>query len=116
MAQKAYECDNCNEVHDRYYAAEKCCQPEVNTVWLCEICEEAHYEESDAETCCADKNVEGQLVTCPNCLRGHDVAAETLSIEIGGHCSVCNPFFTVEQKLRISDCLDDLEVERQLRI
>lgn len=115
MAKKAYQCDRCDQVHDFHHEAERCCQPEVITVWLCPICDEAHEDEEEADTCCADKNVDGRLVTCPNCFRGHDSARESLSIEVAGHCSECNPFYTVDQQFQIGDRLNDLEDDRKLQ-
>lgn len=116
MVKKAYQCGECGSIHDGHYQAERCCMPEPVDVWLCPICDECHEEESDAEKCCEKVVPGGEQVDCPRCLRGHETALHAVEVEVAGHCSVCDPKFTVDQNFQIQDRLDELKREHEYLI
>lgn len=107
MVKRAYQCGECHEVHEFNFQAERCCQPEVIDVYVCPLCDEAHEDESDAETCCGAVTPSGEQVDCPRCLRGHETVLHAVEVEVAGHCSVCDPRFTVDQNFQIQDRLDE---------
>ena len=116
MAKKAFECDRCNEIHPSQFDAECCCPHEVITVWLCDHCEESHDDEESADKCCADKRGKGESQVCPNCLRSHELTRQTIAIDVAGHCSECNPFYSSEQQLLIDDRIIEREEENAERL
>lgn len=107
MPKKAYECSACNEVHNFHHEAERCCQPEVGEVWLCDICEEAHEDKNDATDCCANsvkaKGVD--TVRCHNCYRDQELIRHAFEIQVAGHCSECNPHYSIDDKFKIDDLI-----------
>lgn len=109
MPKKAYECGCCNEVHDYESSAEDCCRPEVNEVWTCDLCSEAHSEKEDAVNCCVGKvKTRGaDTVRCPSCYRDQELVQHAVEIEVAGHCSECNPHFSIEQSFAIGDLVDE---------
>lgn len=115
MATKAYECGHCNQVHESHWQAERCCQPEVYDVWTCDICGEVHEEKDDANSCCHDKMPAEETVSCPNCLRPHAHAQQVYAIEVAGHCSECNPNYSLDQRWSIEDKLEELADERAVQ-
>ncbi|MCY1389113.1 hypothetical protein D9M71_39030 [compost metagenome] len=103
--KRMWECGSCGELHDFKSSAESCCIPDVEEVWVCPCCDEAHGTEQQAIKCCEVLSDEGESsITCPSCLRDHpgDVLAQS-AIAISGHCSHCNPLFTIDQQLAIED-------------
>lgn len=108
MPKKAYECGSCNEVHQYESSAEDCCRPEVNEVWTCDVCEEAHDEKEDAEKCCASKvKARGtETVRCPTCYRDQELVLHAVEIEVAGHCSECNPHYSIEDTFKIGDMVE----------
>ena len=44
-----YKCGECGEKYDDSYAAERCCPPEVEEVYICSVCghEEWQYEKAE---------------------------------------------------------------------
>lgn len=114
MATKAYECGHCNHVHESHWQAERCCQPEVYDGWTCDTCGEFHEKKDDAVQCCSEYLPVDDLTPCPNCLRPHTRAQQVYAIEVAGHCSECNPNYTLEQRWTIEDRLDDLADQRAM--
>lgn len=115
MPKKAYECSSCNDVHDHHHQAERCCQPEVNDVWLCDVCEGAHDEEEDAVNCCVGKvKASGSdIVKCPNCYRDHELVLHAVEVEVAGHCSECNPHYSIDDALLIGDLVEQKIAENR---
>jgi hypothetical protein len=103
--KRMYECSACEAVHELHHLAEDCCVPEVATVWLCGVCEEVHYKKADAESCCADSLLNRpETCTCPGCLRDfEDAPMQQAAISVAGHCTTCNPIYTIDQQLAIED-------------
>jgi len=96
---KAWACGSCDEVHASSFAAEDCCKPEPYEVWICPCCGDSHHTEKAAGACCP-----GADSSCPNCLRDHSGnALQVAAIEVAGHCTTCNPLYTVDQQLIIED-------------
>lgn len=106
MAKKAYQCGNCEKVHEYHFEAERCCQPEVWDCWICPVCDQAHQEEADAITCCEAQVEPDNQVSCPYCLRLHGEARHVYEVQVAGHCSVCNPTYTIDEKIQIADLLE----------
>ncbi|MGS0735529.1 hypothetical protein ACVBEG_02985 [Pseudomonas sp. GG8] len=115
MPKKAYECGSCSEVHSTHYAAEDCCRPEVGDVWLCDICDAAHDEKDDAEQCCINsvKSLGNEAVRCPACFRDQQLVRHAIEIEVAGHCSECNPHYSIDDIFKIGDMVER-HVEEQL--
>lgn len=105
--EKKYECGACQRVHDFHHRAEECCAPDVNTVWVCPHCEEAHDSKEEAADCCmlAAEPMGGfTMVVCPSCLREHQGdPMQQAAVSIAGHCTTCNPSFTLDQQFAIED-------------
>lgn len=114
MPKKAYECGSCNQVHEFYHLAESCCQPEINDVWLCGVCDRAHDDEEDADACCVGKvkAIGDEAVQCPCCMRDHVLVQLAVEIEVAGHCSECNPHFSVDETFKIADLVDQRVEDR----
>jgi hypothetical protein len=115
MPKKAYECGSCNEVHEFHHQAEQCCRPEVNEVWQCDVCEAAHDDKEDAEQCCVHsvKALGVETVQCPSCLRDQQLVRHAVEIEVAGHCSECNPHYSIDDTFKIGDMVER-HVEDQL--
>ena len=113
MPKRAYECDACNEVHEHESSAEDCCRPQVNAVWLCDVCEGSHDDMEDAEKCCVGKvKARGfDTVRCPACFRDQELIQHAVEIEVAGHCSECNPHYTIEDTFKIADLVDQQVAE-----
>lgn len=113
MPKRAYECLRCNEVHENEDRAEECCRPEVGEVWLCDVCDGAHDDEPDAEKCCAGrvKAVGPETVRCPSCGRHQALILHAVEIEVAGHCSECNPHYSIDDAFRIGDLLEERVAE-----
>lgn len=118
MPKKAYECGTCNEVHSFHHQAESCCQPEVNTVWLCDVCEDSHEDKEDAEQCCiaSVKSVGIEAVQCPSCLRDQNMVRHAIEIQVAGHCSECNPHYSIDDAFMIGDRLESHVADQLARI
>jgi hypothetical protein len=103
--KQMYECSACEKLHEFHHCAEECCAPEVARVWVCGDCEDVHDSKSEAEECCAQSKLNGSVCcTCPSCLRDFDCQPmQAAAIEIAGHCTTCNPFYTLEQQFAIED-------------
>lgn len=102
---RKWECSACNALHEFEHSAEECCAPEVWAVWMCPVCDEAHEAKSEAEDCCAVATATTpDNVTCPACFRIHtgDPLAQS-AIAVAGHCTTCNPIYTLDQQLAIED-------------
>lgn len=94
-----YRCNECREVHDDEDGARECCMPSISEVYACPVCGEIHSEEADAGECCGF-----DVAHCPSCHRDYGSGHINYSaIAIAGHCTTCNPFFTVDQQLVIED-------------
>ena len=95
-----YECGNCNEVHDDEDGAQECCMPTVSEVYQCPACEEIHNSHDEASKCCNA----GELIRCPCCSRdyGH-TQINSRAVSVAGHCNICDPLFTIEQRFLIED-------------
>ena len=94
-----YICSSCDNEHENDWEAEECCQPEVWTMYKCCTCENTHESKTEAEECCDDFEVR-----CPNCARDYaESNINTSAITIAGHCTVCNPLFSVEKEIKIKD-------------
>lgn len=108
MPKRAYECGSCNEVHGLHHEAERCCQPEINDVWLCDVCEDSHDDKEDAEKCCIGKvKARGiEAVRCPSCYRDQELIQHAIEIEVAGHCSECNPHYSIDDTFKIGDLVD----------
>lgn len=95
--KRMWECSACNELHDTEHDAEECCQPEVFEVWVCPACEKVHDGKQAAADCCPVAEI-----VCPACLRDHSGdAMQQSAIVITGHCTTCNPLYTIDQQLAI---------------
>ncbi|WP_236213968.1 hypothetical protein [Metapseudomonas otitidis] len=99
-ATPLWKCGHCDEIHDDEDSANDCCRPDVYEMWGCPKCKKVFEEEHEAAECCAE------YTHCPGCARdwgsGH---INHFAIKLAGHCNVCNPFFTVDQKFAIQDSL-----------
>jgi hypothetical protein len=115
--KQMYECSACERLHEFHHRAEECCAPEVAMVWVCGDCEAAHDSKAEAEACCAALALNGQVTcTCPDCYRDFDLEPmQQAAITIAGHCTTCNPLFTIEQQLAIED-LHQLETGLAARL
>lgn len=115
MPRKAYECSMCNAIHDHEHQAEDCCRPEVNKVWLCDVCDEPHDDSECAEKCCVEKikarSVE--TVRCPACCREQELILHAAEIEVAGHCSECNPHYSIEHAFVIADLVEQRIAEKR---
>lgn len=97
--KKAWACGNCGEVHSDIFAADDCCKPDSYEVWVCPACGDSHDTEEAAGACCPDGTS-----SCPNCLRDYSTnPLQLAAIDIAGHCSTCNPLYTIDQQLVIED-------------
>jgi hypothetical protein len=98
---RKWECGACNEHHDHEYQAEECCAPDVTELWVCPVCDEGHDKKADAEACCLETDA---CITCPQCLRDHDLGSLSYeAVKIAGHCTTCQPSFTIDQQQAIQD-------------
>ncbi len=115
MPKKAYECSACNTVHEFHHLAEDCCQPEVNDVWLCDTCDESHDDEESAVKCCNGKvkAVGETVVRCPSCYREQELVLHVAEIEVAGHCSECNPHYSIDDTFQISDLVEQRVAENR---
>ncbi|BCP56308.1 hypothetical protein K32_49250 [Kaistia sp. 32K] len=106
--QVMYECDRCNQLHDREYQAEQCCEPDVRTVYVCPVCDNACSTRESATACLASHVEVPECDTehCPNCLREAETSQLRIEIAVAGHCSTCNPIYTTEQNLTIKYALE----------
>lgn len=98
--KRLWQCGSCDGVHEYEYLAKECCKPDIHEVYGCIHCSNHHGEKSDAIKCC---DVAGEE-RCPNCSRdykGRDINAK--AIQIAGHCTICNPLFTLDHRLAIED-------------
>ncbi|MNJ47592.1 hypothetical protein D3C77_427520 [compost metagenome] len=94
-----YKCCRCSEVHDDEDGALECCQPEITELYECPVCKGIHDEEDAARTCC-----EIDSVKCPSCARDYtSISLSFQAVKIAGHCTTCNPMFTIDQQLAIQD-------------
>lgn len=94
-----YRCCSCREIHDCEDGALDCCRPGIEELFECPVCKSVHDDEDAAISCCGV-----DAVQCPSCLR--DYPSITLSfqaIKIAGHCTTCNPMFTIDQQQAIQD-------------
>lgn len=91
-----YQCSQCDKLHDALHDAEDCCQPEVWTVYKCRGCGGIYETETAAADCCATSGED-----CPSCRRHHVSPTELSAIAVAGHCTVCNPHYTLDQQLAI---------------
>ncbi|WCD79186.1 hypothetical protein [Pseudomonas sp. TUM22785] len=102
--KRMYQCGTCDELHEFHHRAEECCAPEIYTVWVCSICGDDHDTKAEAVDCCALAIQQlAESITCPCCLREHDDLIQKFSIELAGHCSTCNPFYSVAHQFAIED-------------
>lgn len=96
--KRLWRCGACDFAYTDELDAIECCAPRPASSWECPECKELHPKIELAKTCCSLR------ITCPNCMRIYDEESpEDANIEIAGHCSVCKPMFTADQKLQISD-------------
>jgi hypothetical protein len=84
--------------------------------WICPLCDEVCDDEDEAERCCASVSPEGELVTCPNCLRDHDQVSHQAEVQVAGHCSVCTPAFSVDEHFKIHDIVAEHAHEHALKL
>lgn len=63
-AQRKYQCEDCEKIHDDEDDAQKCCAPEVVDVYVCGKCgegfaymtkREQETAKQEAEQCCTDE-------------------------------------------------------------
>lgn len=97
--KELWRCGACHEIHDDEADARECCSPEIIELYGCVECGVVHDSEYEAESCCA-----GEESRCSNCSRDYgetDINAK--AIQIAGHCTVCNPLFTLDQRFAIED-------------
>lgn len=93
-----YKCGDCGQSHDEEHDAVLCCAPEPVEAYECEECNTEHSCSDMAEKCC------GADLRCPVCARDYaEKSLNGVAIRVAGHCNRCNPFFTLDQDLRISD-------------
>lgn len=92
--KEMFECPHCDDLHDSYQGAKSCCKPVPSKVWLCPECGDRCETEQKARSCCAFDEV-----VCPGCQRSHGgKPMEQAAIAVSGHCTECNPLYTVEQQ------------------
>ena len=97
--KKLWRCDECLEIHDDEGGASECCKPSITELYECAGCEGMHDSEGEAVDCCA-----GTEVRCGNCSRDYGESnINALAIDVAGHCTVCNPLYTLDQRLIIED-------------
>lgn len=124
--QTFYPCTDCNDLHDGSHGLKHLCedcdetpcahscplvgeeaerseQAEYEAVHSCPICQQEHYEFNEALVCWISH--EGDPTHCPGCFRPAERPEWRVEIAQAGHCSVCNPHFTLAQSLAISDVL-----------
>lgn len=51
-----YGCSRCDELYEREWDAEECCQPEVYAGYICSVCEKWHEKQEEAVACCPPDN------------------------------------------------------------
>ncbi|MDM9593592.1 hypothetical protein QU617_09740 [Pseudomonas guariconensis] len=94
-----YKCGSCGDIHDDEDGARECCQPEVEEMFECPVCKTIHDGEDEARLCC-----ESDSIKCPSCYRDHSsITLSFQAIKIAGHCTTCNPMFTIDQQQAIQD-------------
>lgn len=94
-----YKCGSCDEVHDDEDGARECCQPDIYELYECPTCKSIHDNEDTAISCCGV-----HAVQCPFCLRDYPtISLSSQAIKIAGHCTTCNPLFTIDQQQIIQD-------------
>lgn len=72
---------------------------QIKAVYKCGSCGEIHDDEDDAVNCCGI-----DAVQCPSCRRDHpSITLSFQAIKIAGHCTTCNPMFTIDQQQAIQD-------------
>ncbi|TRO24866.1 hypothetical protein EQ826_15520 [Ectopseudomonas mendocina] len=97
-ATPLWQCGKCREIHEDEDGARECCMPEIYELWQCPECKKVHDEEHEANACCE------QPVRCPGCSRDHGAGSlMAFAVRVAGHCSQCNPFFSIEHTLQIED-------------
>lgn len=97
--KELWRCGECDEVHDDEDYARECCQPSIHEVYGCLDCEEQYDTEKEAVDCC---NVFD--IRCSNCSRDYkSIDINAKAIQIAGHCTVCNPLFTLDDRFAIED-------------
>ena len=94
-----YRCMECREIHDDEDEAQDCCRPAISELYECPVCKGIHDEEEQANLCCG-----ADAIKCPLCARDYSsISLSFQAITVAGHCTTCNPMFTVDQQLAIQD-------------
>ena len=94
-----WRCDECRDIHDDEDGANECCPPSITELYECTSCEGMHESEDDAVDCCGSSDIR-----CPNCSRDYrESNINAYAIDVAGHCTVCNPIYTLDQRLIIED-------------
>lgn len=97
--KELWRCGECREIHDDEDGARECCMPVVIEMYGCLDCDIVHDSEQEAEECCGVFDVR-----CANCSRDYkSIDINAKAIQIAGHCTVCNPLFTLDDRFAIED-------------
>ncbi len=73
--------------------------PSVTELYGCLDCDGVHESEREAEQCCGVFEVR-----CTNCSRDYkSIDINAKAVQIAGHCTVCNPLFTLDDRFAIED-------------
>ena len=97
--KELWRCGECCEIHEDEDDARECCRPSVTELYGCLDCAGVHESEREAEQCCGVFEVR-----CTNCSRDYkSIDINAKAVQIAGHCTVCNPLFTLDDRLAIED-------------
>lgn len=99
-AKPLWKCGECGEIHDDEDGARECCMPRVYEMYGCPVCDSVHDDEDAALKCCGPQGI----IRCQSCARDYSQAAiNHWAVVVAGHCSTCNPFFSVAEQFSIED-------------
>lgn len=93
IEEAGFLCGWCEEFHETREDARLCCAPEAEEALFCQECERRHWSEVRRDMCCEAS------IRCPRCSRLMPYESlDGFAIRLAGHCSLCNPLFTSEQR------------------
>lgn len=97
--KELWGCGRCREVHDDEDGDRECCMPDITEMYGCLTCNAVHDSESEAVSCCGAADI--RCSVCSRDYRENDINSK--AIEIAGHCTVCNPIYTLDERFAIED-------------
>lgn len=97
--KELWRCGQCYEIHDDEDGARECCMPNITEMYGCLECDVVHFSEEEAVDCCGIADIR-----CPTCSRDYkSYDINSRAIELAGHCNVCNPIYTLDERFAIED-------------